>query len=420
MSGINQAERKLRKDLLKDFYRHLNETDDEQAEDTLEAYALINDAVAARATDIHLDPFDDQYRIRLRIDGVIRDAVDLAPGQGLRLGNQFKALARLDPIPAVSSAEGSFVYLLDDEELDLRVTAVPCIGGDKLAIRLLKQTDGMTDIKRLGISDEGLGWIRRWMDATGGMFLVAGPTGSGKTTTLYSLLHELKMNDSHVITLEDPVEYAIPGINQIQVNERYGLNFENGTLAMLRLDPDYVLIGEVRDRPSAKAAVSVATSGRALMGTLHSRDAVGTIAALRNLGLDNFEIATNLTLVAAQRLVARLCPECRTQRAPDSIETQWLEKCGREVPEKTWAPVGCPSCAGLGFKGRIGIFEIWQPNQADYEMILRHENEHAMRQALQNRDVPLMLDDGLDKAAQGLTTLRELLRSGTMLPAEND
>lgn len=420
MSRSNQAERRFERHVrehLLSGYRHLVEEADEQAlEETLEAHALLADAIQARATDLHLDPFPDHHRIRLRIDGMVVDALEITPEQGQRLGNQFKALASLDPIPSVRCNEGSFSYTLDDIDLDLRITAVPCVSGDKLAIRVLSPPEGVHDVQKLGVPGYGVEWIRRWMDATGGMFLVAGPTGSGKTTTLYALLHELKLSDSHVITLEDPVEYEVPGINQIQVDPRHDLTFATGTQAMLRLDPDYVLIGEIRDVPSAQAAVSVATSGRALMGTLHSRDAVGTVTALRNLGLDDYEIAANLGLVAAQRLVRKLCPECRSQREPDDVERQWLADCGREVPEKTWVPHGCPECDGLGFRGRTGIFEVWQPSEEDYALILRHEDEHALRHGLIERGHPLMLDDGLAKVEEGLTTLRELLRTGTLLP----
>jgi len=423
MSGKNQAqlrfERHVQDNLLKEFRELISDeegTADPETEETLEADVLLKDAVQARATDLHLDPFPDHYRARLRIDGIIVDAMELSPELGRRLSHQFKALANLDPVPSVRCNEGGFSYALDELDLDLRVTAVPCVSGDKLAIRMLSPPEGVQEIRELGIPGHGVEWIGRWMDATGGMFLVAGPTGSGKTTTLYALLHELKLSDSHVITLEDPVEYEVPGINQIQVNPVHDLTFATGTPAMLRLDPDYVLIGEIRDEASAQAAVSVATSGRALMGTLHSRDAVGTITALRNLGLDDYEIASNLGLVAAQRLVRKLCPECRTKRPPDEVEKQWLRDCGREIPEQTWSAQGCASCDNLGFRGRTGIFEVWQPGEEDYAMILRHENEHALRHALIARGEPLMLDDGIAKVEEGITTLRELLRTGTLLP----
>jgi general secretion pathway protein E len=293
---------------------------------------------------------------------------------------------------------------------------VPCVSGDKLAIRLLSPPQAVKEVRQLGIHNQGIESIRRWMDANGSMFLVAGPTGSGKTTTLYALLHELKLNDSHVITLEEPVEYEVPGINQIQVNPTHNLTFANGSEAMLRLDPDYVLIGEIRDVPSARAAVNIATSGRALMATLHSRDAVGTITALRNMGLDDYEISSNLGLVVAQRLARKLCPDCKVEDTLDEIEKKWLQEQGREVPATVWRAEGCAACNELGYKGRLGIFEVWQPSEEDLGMILNHEDEHALRHALIEPGEMLMLDDGLAKVEEGLTTLRELQHTGMLLP----
>jgi general secretion pathway protein E len=411
-SAQRRFERHLRDHLLVEFCQLI--ADDDEAPETLEADALLSDAVSARATDLHLDPFPDHYRVRLRIDGIIVDAVEVSYDQGRRLVNQFKAMATLDPIPSVRCNEGSFVYTLDDIDLDLRVTSIPCVSGDKLAIRVLTPPASVQNIQELGIPSEGIGWIQRWMDATGGMFLVSGPTGSGKTTTLYALLHELKLSDSHVVTLEDPVEYEVPGINQVQVDTAHELDFARGTQAMLRLDPDYVLIGEIRDVPSAQAAISVATSGRSMMATLHSRDAVGTITSLRNLGLDDYEIAANLGIVASQRLVRRLCKECRTKGQPDEISRQWLLDAGREVPEETWLPTGCPSCNNLGYRGRLGVFEVWQLTEEDYGRILKHEDEHSLRQALNDRGQQMMLDDGMAKVESGETTFRELLRAGVM------
>ncbi|MEQ9463517.1 MAG: ATPase, T2SS/T4P/T4SS family [Haliea sp.] len=175
----------------------------------------------------------------------------------------------------------------------------------------------------------------------------------------------------------------------------------------------------MRDTDSAHAATSVATSGRSLMATLHSRDAVGTVASLRNLGLDDYELSANLGLVAAQRLVRKLCVDCRCRRRPDEVEKQWLRECGREIPEETWGAQGCPACDGLGFRGRTGIFEVWQPTEEDYAAILSHVEEHSLRHSLIERGHPLMLDDGLAKVAAGVTTLRELLRSGTLLPGSS-
>lgn len=387
---------------------------------TLEAHALLDDAQRARASDIHLDPERQGYRIRLRIDGRIVEALHVEPTQGARLVNQFKVLAKLNPVPSLATAEGSFNWFHAEspgEERSLRVTAVHCVAGEKLAIRFLAPPQAYEDTAGLGIGEEGALGIRRWMDATGSMLLVAGPTGAGKTTTLYTLLGQLRLSDSHVVTLENPVEYGIEGINQIQVDPDHGLDFASGTRSLLRLDPDYVLIGEIRDRESAFAALNVTSSGRSLMGTLHSRDAVGVVTSMRQMGLGDSDISANLGLVIAQRLVRRLCPHCREQVSPERREREWLAAIGLAVPELTWSASGCSHCDGLGYRGRIGVFEIWQLTPEDHARILRHADEAELRRHLLERGVTLMLADGLAKAESGITSLREVFRMGAFLSA---
>ncbi|MBZ0329158.1 Flp pilus assembly complex ATPase component TadA [Halomonas sp. ANAO-440] len=386
-------------------------------DEALEAHALLDDAIAARATDVHLDPIQSAYRIRLRIDGRVIDAVQVDAAIGLRLVNQFKVLSGLNPVPTLVSAEGSFSWPRSvDEEVFLRVTAVNCVAGEKLAIRFLASPRSFHDTLELGIGEHASQGIRRWMDATGGMLLVAGPTGAGKTTTLYTLLNQLRLTDSHVVTLEDPVEYEIPGINQIQVDSHSGLDFVSGTRSVLRLDPDYVLIGEVRSPASAQACLNVASSGRSLMGTLHSRDAVGVISSLRHLELTDAEISANLGLVIAQRLVRRLCEHCRMPGEPAPGDIDWLDAIGLPVPERVWLATGCAHCNDIGYRGRTGVFEVWQLTPEDHARILRHADEAILRRALLERGEVLMLSDGLAKAEAGVTTLREVLRMGAILP----
>lgn len=389
-------------------------------DDVLEAHALLEDAIHARASDIHLDPYQEGTRIRLRIDGRVIEALRVDLGTGSRLANQFKVLAGLNPVPSLAAAEGSFSWPLGEEsseETFLRVSGVSCVAGEKLAIRFLAPPDTFHDTLSLGVGEQGARGIRRWMDATGGMLLVAGPTGAGKTTTLYTLLNQLRLTESHVITLEDPVEYEVAGINQIQVDAENGLDFISGTRTILRLDPDYVLIGEIRDPDSARAALNIAGSGRSLMGTLHSRDAVGVVSILRHLGLADAEISANLGLVVAQRLVRRLCQHCRTRQPLMPRDAEWLEAVGLDLPETAWGPVGCDHCDGLGFFGRTGIFEIWQPTPEDHTRILRHEDEPLLRRALIDRGETLMFADGLEKADRGVTSLQEVFRMGAILAA---
>lgn len=407
--------RALKPHLVPGLRDYLNE--DEHAEGRLEAHALIEDAVAVRASDIHLDPEPDGYRIRLRIDGLMVDATTLETGLGELLSNQLKTLASLDPMPTLNSAEGSFAWRDEDTgHMDLRVTAVPCVNGDKLSVRILAEPDAFQDISDLGLPEQEVEAIRQWTQTAGGVLLVTGPTGSGKTTTLYALLHEIGQTPQQIITLEDPVEYAIPGVNQIQINTDQGLDFEQGTQTLLRLDPDYVLVGEVRDGPSARGAINIATSGRSLMATLHSRDAVGTVASLRNMGLEDFEIAPTLELVIAQRLVRRLCPHCHERRAPNDREQQWLGISGRKAPEAVWAARGCSACNNLGYHGRIGIFEVWHLDESDSAAILDHHDDRGLRQRLADKGQRMLLDDGMDKAERGLTTYDELFRAGLLSP----
>ncbi|PWK49860.1 GspE/PulE family protein [Pleionea mediterranea] len=416
MSEFNTG-RKLHPNLLPQFTELEENLDDldNKATMTLEAETIIRDAYQSKATDIHIDPYTEGFLIRFRIDGMLHDCLQLSTERGQRITNQFKTLCNLNPLPSVKVEEGSFYFDQNEPHLDLRVTAVPCISGVKLAIRVLAPPDAVTSLTQLGLEDSTD--IRSWLDATSGMLLVAGPTGSGKTTSLYVLLHLLKISEAHVVTLEEPVEYQIPGINQIQIDEDNGLDFENGTEAMLRLDPDYVLLGELRNQSSAVAAVNVASSGRSLMGTLHSKDAVATISSLRNMGLDDYEIAANLSIVIGQRLVRKLCPECRAEEKPGKQVKLWLDAAGVKTPKKTWTAKGCEACQHIGYKGRTGIFEVWRLTEEDRARIIRNDDEFSIRRSLLDRNQLLMLDDGKNKVEEGITSYEELIRVGALAAA---
>ena len=386
--------------------------EDDDGEVPLEAEALLRDAVREEASDLHLDNHRDGMLVRMRIDGRVLDGTFLSHEQGLRLSNQFKAMARLSPVTRFIPEEGRITHEVDNLVLDLRLAHAPCLRGDKLSIRLFIPQQVPQDLRELGLREEGLQHLQEWMDSISGMLLVAGPTGSGKTTTLYAMLHQLKLHERNVVTIEDPVEYEIKGINHIQVDSVHGLGFVDGMKAMLRLDPDYLMVGEIRDAASARAAVNASASGHALMSTLHSRDGVGVIDTLRNYGLNGLEISSNLMLVVAQRLVRKLCTKCRKQEAPTEEEVKWLDKLGRQVPAKVSHAVGCDACRGIGYHGQTGVFEVWRVDPEEYQLILDDADRRTLYRQLAQRGHSFLIDDGLQKVVEGITTLDELRSMG--------
>jgi general secretion pathway protein E len=374
--------------------------------------ALIEDAIRERVTDIHLEPENGLLCLRFRVDGLLHDAALFPADIGHRLLGHIKAISQIDPTPVHRPADGRAAYQCGGSDLNLRVACVPCIAGEKIAIRLLDTHRMELSLNQLGLSPHHHAAIERWLRNIAGMFLVVGATGSGKTTTLYALLHELKMSHQSVVTIEDPIEYRIDGITQMQINDRRGITFVEGVKAMLRLDPDFLLVGEIRDIPSAHAALEVAASGKSLLSTLHSRDTAGAVTSLRNLHLQDYEIATALEMVVAQRLVRKLCPHCRRQTAPSEAEKAWLESAGLDLPDFVWSAGECASCSDTGYFGRTALFEVWHLDDDFRQMILSHVPEVALRKELRRGGVNAIIHDGLDKVKEGITSLSELQRTG--------
>ena len=377
------------------------------------ATALLLDAIEARASDIHLEPVENAFRVRFRVDGALSDVVEMSTETGKHLTNQVKALASLDPIVRFTPKDSHFRFSENGRVIDLRIAVAPSQQGETLSIRLLDPRRLERSIDDLGLTESKLQQLESWLDAVNGMFLAAGPTGSGKTTTVYALLHELKFADRRIVSIEDPVEYAIPGITQVQLDEKHHLSFAEGVKAVLRLDPDLVMMGEIRDAASAHAAVDAAITGRVLLSTVHSRDAVGAITALRNWGLPDHEIAESVAVIVAQRLVRRLCEHCRTPVHPGLSEIAWLRAVGLSTPKQIWAGKGCERCGGLGFQGRTGIFELWHLSEADYRLILAHADEHTLRRQFHTAQRETLLQDGIAKVACGVTSLAEIKRAGS-------
>ena len=373
---------------------------------------LLRDAVRERATDIHLDPLRDGVHVRLRIDGKLLDTEVLGQDLGTRLVRHFKVISNLDTSHAFRIADSRITHSIEGRLIDLRLATAPTVAGEKLSIRLLDPERVQQRLDQLGLSEQQYEQIRSCMLNSRGLFLVAGPTGSGKTTTAYSILHELKQLDCGVVTVEDPVEYEIDGINQIQVDSRHGLTFADALRGVLRLDADYILLGEIRDADAATAAVETAGSGRVVMSTIHSPGAVGTITSLRNLGVTDSEIATSVRIIVAQRLVRRLCPLCRRLETPTEFDRHWLKASLGDVPPQVWNAPGCTSCRGLGYLGRIGLFGVWPLTDDDYVMIIDHAPERILRQHLASKGHHSVTRDALAKAQLGITSFAEVRASG--------
>ena len=372
------------------------------------AIALTADAAHWKASDLHIEPGVQETRIRMRVDGLLHDVAVVPNISGHHLVTYFKVFANMDTANLARAEHGHGRLNANGMMLDLRVTVVPTPNGEMLGIRLL---DGLRPVLRLdeiGMAESDQSHLRNWLAEIQGMLLVCGPVGSGKTATLYAMLRELQRLPRSILTLEDPVESNLDGITQIEVNERRGLTFSDTIRAMLRLDPDFLLVGEIRDPESAHVAITAAGSGEALLSTIHARDAVGVVTALRNYGVKNWEISAALEICVAQRLVRRLCTRCREHAEITEAERTWIRDSGAVAPDSLWKPVGCDSCAGTGFDGRIGIFEVWRLTTEARKLILHGADEPALKHHAMVAGMRPLLADAIDKAAAGLTALSEL------------
>jgi general secretion pathway protein E len=380
------------------------------------AEALIEDATRLGASDIHIEPHSEGARVRIRLDGALRDICHLETDTGKMLVNQFKALANLDPIVRFTPRDAHARFQSSTGQLDLRLALAPVLDRDALSIRLLDPRRLQRSITEIGLTEANLRLVTEWLKDINGMFIAAGPTGSGKSTTLYALLHSLKLSDKVILSLEDPLEYQVDGISQIQIDALHDFQFADAIKAVLRHDPDYLMVGEIRDAESAHTAISAAIAGRALLSTMHSRDCVGAITALRNWGLRDHEIAESLFVVVAQRLVRKLCLDCCERHAPSAAQAAWFQSLGLECPSRLWESKGCAKCHQLGFKGRTGVFEFWRLDENDYQMIIRHSDEHRLRAWLEEKGHRFLITGGFDLLDQGVTTFEELRRvaAGTL------
>jgi general secretion pathway protein E len=373
---------------------------------------LIARAVETHASDVHVEPFPDRLRIRYRYDGVLHEIEPPPARLQAAVISRIKIMARLDIAERRLPQDGRIKLTVRGHEIDFRVSTIPSLHGEKVVLRVLDRTAVEFDYEKLGLPADIRQGIERALELPNGMVLVTGPTGSGKTTTLYTGLLKLNTVARNVVTVEDPIEYQLAGINQIQVKPQIGLNFASLLRSILRQDPDVIMIGEIRDLETAQIAVQAALTGHLVLSTVHTNSAAATMTRLRDMGLEDYLMTATLKAVLAQRLVRRLCPECKAaEPAPEALIERF--DMTRLAPAKTIAlyhPVGCPACRGTGFRGRRAIAELLVPTRAVDRLIFEGADDAAIERAAVGEGMRPIFDSGLLAVLDGDTTIEEVVR----------
>lgn len=371
--------------------------------------AVIRKAIEQRASDIHCEPTEQGLRIRYRIDGVLYDAELIAQAKMAHFLARLKVLANLDITERRIPHDGKFMVMHAGYPIDIRVSTFPSVCGEHIVIRVLDRSRAFLTLEQLGLNEVMQKTCATLFAQSSGFFLVTGPTGSGKTTTLYAALAAINDPGKHVITLEDPVEYQVPGVTQGQIQTEAGFTFEKGMRAILRQDPDIIMVGEIRDIQTARIATQAALTGHLVLSTLHTIDAASVIVRLIDMGIEPFLITAALTGVIAQRLARSLCSECRYERVPTAQEQLILERL-RVKLDCVYAAPGCQACFGLGYKGRVGIFELLVMTQELRCLIIKNASADTLRACLAAQAMKTLIDDGIDKVRRGMLSVHECVR----------
>ena len=367
--------------------------------------ALLAEAIRENASDVHVETFEQELVVRFRVDGVLREAVrpkrQLAP----LLVSRIKVMAKLDIAEKRVPQDGRISLRIGGREVDVRVSTMPSSAGERVVMRLLDKQAGRLQLGRLGLEQHTLKQLQGIVHKPHGIFLVTGPTGSGKTTTLYGSLAELKSDVVNILTIEDPIEYSLPGIGQTQVNNKADMTFARGLRAILRQDPDVVMVGEIRDLETAEIAVQASLTGHLVLSTLHTNTAVGAVTRLMDMGVEPFLLSSSLVGVLAQRLVRTLCPHCRESRPASTAELAFLQ----ESKAVVYDAVGCEACSHTGYRGRTGIYEMLEVDDNIRQLIHDRASEQELTRYARERS-PSIREDGKSKVLSGVTTVNEVMR----------
>jgi general secretion pathway protein E len=371
--------------------------------------ALLAQAVRDNASDIHIEPFETRSVVRFRLDGTLKDIAEPHRALHAALVSRIKVMADLDIAEKRLPQDGRIALRLAGRPVDVRVSTLPTGHGERVVMRLLDKEAGRLDLKKLGMSETTLAAMLHLTAQPHGIVLVTGPTGSGKTTTLYAALSCIDASTTNVMTVEDPVEYDLDGISQTQVNPRIDMSFARALRAILRQDPDVIMIGEIRDLETAQIAVQSSLTGHLVLATLHTNDTASAVTRLTDMGVEPFLLSSSIIGVLAQRLVRRLCPDCREVYTPDETELALLAAHGK--PSVLYRPTGCPSCNHTGYRGRTGIYELLQVDDHLRSMVHARESEQKLRDYALQHGMKNLRDDGLRWVMAGETSVEEVIRA---------
>ncbi len=373
---------------------------------------IMQRAIESRASDIHIEPFEQSLKVRLRVDGVLKEIDAPSVKSTAAVISRVKIMAKLNIAERRLPQDGRIKVQMLGKELDLRVSTIPTMYGESVVIRLLDKETTVLDFAALGFSGKHLQQFIEVLSQPHGIILITGPTGSGKSTTMYAALKQLNTSERKIITVEDPVEYQMDGVNQIQAKPQIGLTFASALRSIVRQDPDVIMIGEMRDLETARIAVQSALTGHLVLSTLHTNDAAGGVTRLLDMGLEEYLLTSTVNGILAQRLVRKLCPACKQRYtpSPDIVDGMRLRRFAPEGDIVLYKPVGCPSCGGLGYRGRLAIIEFLRMTDPLRKLIMAHEEAGAIQRLAIEEGMTTMYENGLVKALQGITTLEEVLR----------
>ncbi|MFE8071726.1 type II secretion system ATPase GspE [Marinobacteraceae bacterium S3BR75-40.1] len=370
--------------------------------------AILTEAVKTNASDVHIETYEKRLVVRFRVDGVLREVVQPKRALAPLLVSRIKVMAKLDIAEKRVPQDGRISLRVGGREVDLRVSTMPSANGERIVLRLLDKQAGRLRLESLGMAERDLKLVKRMIHQPYGILLVTGPTGSGKTTSLYASLTEINDRSRNILTVEDPIEYNLPGIGQTQVNPKVDMTFARGLRAILRQDPDVVMIGEIRDLETAEIAVQASLTGHLVLSTLHTNTAVGAITRLMDMGIEPFLISSSLVGIMAQRLVRILCEECKEPYKASEEHCQFMQQ-DPANPPTIYRPVGCPSCNQLGYRGRMGIYEVVEVDETLRSLIHKQAGELELEKQAREKG-PSIHADGVAKILKGTTSIEEVLR----------